>query len=366
MGLSPSTADAGLDAISRDDCGDVNQALARVDSSAYSIRTTLSGRIGHGTSAPSTSLSLSLADEWSGWSSDSGSDSGRNAEHARGRADSALSDWEELPSGPLNEYAFPSFKPLLAACQEYASQSNGRFLGSSFDDEEYDECEGVNTSRFGDLTGGRAAVAAVRCFSRRMKAGDPELEKEIQFAFHIVIAESVRSAMVAAFKELDLWPPLPTPAGVREEDTCFDDLSAPIRVIAQRAWNDEARRKWDAAIGGGGGVGYARQRAVTASFLVDFAYENGAVLPPPMAEPMALLSEFCARVRAWESEQNSADSSTNDSSALIAFVSSLVRSFTSGTYSTLVAITNVIGANTEPAAASGEDNNKSLTPDVTS
>merc|ERR1712129_197171 len=71
--------------------------------------------------------------------------------------------------------------------------------------------------------------------------------KELERAFSVVMEESVRNAMVSAFQRLDMWPPRPTPAGVCMEDCSYEDVSAPLAVVAQRAYNDELRRARDAA-----------------------------------------------------------------------------------------------------------------------
>merc|ERR1719375_1993474 len=92
------------------------------------------------------------------------------------------------------------------------------------------------------------AAPAISCFADRLRSGERELVEEISRAYDVVMNESVRNAMVAAFRELGLWPPSPTPAGVGASDCDFEDLSAPIPVIAQRIYNDEARRRDEASL----------------------------------------------------------------------------------------------------------------------
>merc|ERR1719375_445297 len=99
------------------------------------------------------------------------------------------------------------------------------------------------------------AAPAISCFADRLRAGERELVEEMSRAYDVVMNESVRNAMVAAFRELGLWPPSPAPEGVADDDCDFEDLAAPIPVIAQRIYNDEAHRRRDLDLNGGSGCG---------------------------------------------------------------------------------------------------------------
>ncbi|CAK0870764.1 unnamed protein product [Prorocentrum cordatum] len=98
--------------------------------------------------------------------------------------------------------------------------------------------------------------------------------EELEKASRMVMSESVRRGVVATAQNLCMWPPDPPPASVAEGDCSYEDTSAPMDAIAQRAWNDESQR---ARRGGAEGL---ERRVLTASYLVDFATRAGAPLPP--------------------------------------------------------------------------------------
>ncbi|CAE8589284.1 unnamed protein product, partial [Polarella glacialis] len=206
--------------------------------------------------------------------------------------------------GPLDEGAFPRFAPFLAASQAYASLSGCRFKSDSFCC--LSEPALLNALEPKEASGNpeqqaarRAAEPAVRAFAERLRKSEAPLLEELTRALDMVMFESVRNAMIAAFREVDLWPPSPRPDGVGPEDFDYEDLTAAIPVIAQRTWNEEAKRRQDAAEGGGGGAGHLFKRAVTASFLVDFAHEVGAPMPPAPESHLVVLREFSVCMDAW-------------------------------------------------------------------
>lgn len=222
----------------------------------------------------------------------------------------------------LDEEAFPCFAELLCASQAYASHSGCRFRSSDFSDlpaedsAEVAELQQTSRSKKAAETGESGEVAVdhrlaarlraapmVARFAERLRAGERELVEEMAHAYDVVMNESVRNAMVAAFRELGLWPPLPAPAGIGESDCDLEDLTAPIPVIAQRAYNDEAMRRREAALGCGTVI--SRRRATTASYLVDFVYETGVELTFASSSDhhVALLQTFGKRVDEWESSE---------------------------------------------------------------
>jgi hypothetical protein len=210
----------------------------------------------------------------------------------------------------LDEEAFPCFAPLIAASQDYASQSGCRFRGDDFPDAATAEevvATGAITLEAASLQSHATKLAPIVAdFTARLMVREPGLVEEMDCAYDIVMMESVRNAMVAAFREVDLWPPSPSPPGIAEDDWNFEDLSAPIPAIAQRAFNDEARRNRDAAGGGGAGFGNLFRKATTASYLVDFAYEVGAQLPTGSSDSrhVAMLQEFGERLEKWQNERD--------------------------------------------------------------
>ena len=62
----------------------------------------------------------------------------------------------------------------------------------------------------------------MQAFASRLRQGDPELAEEHERAFRVVMVEGVRNAMMAAIQRLELWPPLPTPRGIEEDDCCYE------------------------------------------------------------------------------------------------------------------------------------------------
>lgn len=267
---------------------------------------------------------------------------------------------------PLDEGAFPHFAPLLAASQDYASLSGCRFLSSSFADlpiaAEHGEISASGDAEEIPAVGVPAAVsdgthaadgmqkepvggdakspnAAADCirgacgdseagwlaaklrarfavchFAQRLQEKEPGLVKDTERAFQVVMAESVRNAMIAAFRKLELWPPPPasSPASPRvceadancgDDDNYGDDLqqydlAAPIPEIANRVWRDEERRLQ--MVDHNGSVNYPLRRAVTASYVVDFAHGVGFLLPPAPEKLLTLLARFHTRLEEYE------------------------------------------------------------------
>eukprot|EP00927_Polykrikos_kofoidii_P033693 TRINITY_DN28511_c0_g1_i2.p1 TRINITY_DN28511_c0_g1~~TRINITY_DN28511_c0_g1_i2.p1 ORF type:complete len:328 (+),score=80.06 TRINITY_DN28511_c0_g1_i2:280-1263(+) len=262
------------------------------------------------------------------------------------------SDELNLADPCLDASAFAAFAPLLASCEDYARLSGCRFTCSSFDGlgswhrdggldgsqstatPSEEVVEGESASR-GDATSveaeaavetpGRegfsqashvASIAAlisskqdyawlvaklraapqVRAYLSRLRSTtlEPELAKELEVATQIAADESLRKSMVATCRNLELWPPNPPPPGVDEDDCRFDDVGAAVPVVAQRLFNDEARRRREAA------KGLQNRQAETAAFLLNFAAEAGVELPPVPEFYSRRIVEFATRAAAWE------------------------------------------------------------------
>lgn len=210
----------------------------------------------------------------------------------------------------LDEGAFRSFAPLVAASQDYAHHSGCRFRSSSFDGiheapgdaKEPPLVEEVRGKDPGPLLAAKLRAApAVRRFATRLQAGEPALVEDFHRAFHVVMEESVRNSMVAAFRRLDLWPPLPAPPEVLDDDCSYEDISAPIPVLAQRTYNDELRRNRE--VSEDGCPNQLLRRAMTAAFLVDFAHETGTAVPPMLESQQARFEEFATRVAELEAQK---------------------------------------------------------------
>jgi len=246
---------------------------------------------------------------------------------ADGEADEAHLGGRSRKTRILDEEAFQNFAPLLAASQDYAMHSGCRFRSDSFSELPTDEVTsraaflsaeaaarrelsrvGVNVpgphqdraSESARLVAKLRAAPTVRRFAERVRAGEPALRKELELALRTVMLESVRNAMIAAFRELEMWPPTPTPAGVDKDDCRYEDLSAALPELAQRAYNDAARREQDVSEEG---VARVFRRAMTASYICDFGHAAGADLPPVPEAISTFLLEFQQRVTAWETEQ---------------------------------------------------------------
>lgn len=230
--------------------------------------------------------------------------------------------WEELCHGAnqpsesltegLDESSFRHFAPLLHASQEYALHTGCRFrVGNDNGIDNLAAFDGIDNlaaalaevagcSIEGDPsippTGSQLAakvhaMPTIKKFAERLKTGEPELLEEVDKAFRIIVAESARNMMIATVKGLGLFPPSPAPAGISEEDCCFEDASAPMPVIAQRLYNDYVRRERDEC----SHKRRLQRRSLTAAFLVDFAYEAGVTLPTIPETYQTLLQEFASR-----------------------------------------------------------------------
>jgi len=129
------------------------------------------------------------------------------------------------------------------------------------------------------------------------------LWKKMERAHRIVMSESVRNAMIGMFQALEMFPPAPPPAGIEDDDCAFEDVSAPLPVIAQRLYNDQARRLSDTT----GGPGRLERRAMTAAFIIDFTDEVGVKLPPMPETQASMLKEFVERTNEFAEQKPGSD-----------------------------------------------------------
>jgi len=215
--------------------------------------------------------------------------------------------------GALDKTAFKRFAPLLAASQHYASHSGCRFRSLSFHGiprrpQNTAEPVEVGSARSRDsgprLAAKIEAAPLVDEFAARLHTAEPGLIEDMERAYRIVMAESVRNAMIGMFQALEMFPPSPPPAGVEDDDCSFEDVSAPLPVIAQRLYNDQARRVSDTT----GGPGRLERRAMTAAFIVDFTDEAGVKLPPMPETQASMLKEFAERTNEFAKQQSGSDS----------------------------------------------------------
>lgn len=213
----------------------------------------------------------------------------------------------------LDEEAFRHFAPLLAASQEYATTSGCRFRNGDFDgipEVAFDngaassDAVKVGPQRGGDsalqLAAKLRAAPTIKEFRQRLRGGEALLREELDRAFHIVMAESVRNAMMGMFQALEMFPPSPAPRDVPDDDCAYEDVTAPLPDIAQRLYNDQARRVMDTT----GGPSRLEGRALTAGFIVDFADAAGVALPETPATQLAMLEELAKRTAEVTSRQD--------------------------------------------------------------
>lgn len=212
----------------------------------------------------------------------------------------------------LDQEVFKTFWPLLDESRDYARLSGCRFRSRSFDGVGGDqpaadilETTAVAARRASsDDTDDRWADAKARAaptvyqFARRLRAGEAPLVEELDKAFRIMMAESVRSAMIATCRLLDLWPPPPAQAVVSDDDCAFEDISAPLLVIAQRLWNDDRRRLRLTPCEGDPDP--MRRRAMMATYIVEFANAAGAAMPGTPGMYDRMLIEFRVKAAEWE------------------------------------------------------------------
>lgn len=211
----------------------------------------------------------------------------------------------EALSVRLDQEAFRNFWPLLDESRDYARMSGCRFRSRSFDGlRRCDDRAAVPGRGQSDDTDDQLAVARARAapavyrFTQRLQAGEAALLEELDKAFRIVMAESVRGAMIAQCQLLEIWPPSAAPPGVADDDCAFEDVSAQIPVIAQRLYNDENRRHCMTTRHSD--VDPMRRRALMASFIVDFAVAAGAPLPELPDTFDMMLRDFKAQALEWE------------------------------------------------------------------
>ncbi|CAK0870763.1 unnamed protein product [Prorocentrum cordatum] len=167
---------------------------------------------------------------------------------AAGQAAPAAADVAEVRDeaaepGCLDLRAFPRFAPLLASTQEYAQLTGCRFqsdslcsLSSFLLSADLSTGSGEPQSQRAELLAAkRRAAPTVLEFTERLKLGEEGLMEELEKASRMVMSESVRRGVVATAQNLCMWPPDPPPASVAEGDCSYEDTSAPMDAIAQRA-----------------------------------------------------------------------------------------------------------------------------------
>eukprot|EP00929_Paragymnodinium_shiwhaense_P009593 TRINITY_DN113805_c0_g1_i1.p1 TRINITY_DN113805_c0_g1~~TRINITY_DN113805_c0_g1_i1.p1 ORF type:complete len:706 (-),score=201.11 TRINITY_DN113805_c0_g1_i1:229-2346(-) len=176
----------------------------------------------------------------------------------------------------LDEESFPLFRELLVASQDYAELSGCRFRGDCFDLAQRDDaCFAEELARRvvapdAEKAAIMKARPVVQKYMELLRADDEGLHAELERARQFVFRETLRVSIKVTCQRLELWPPRPAPESVDENDFSYEDLSEPLDIIAQRAFNyDDKMEKGD------DGLCFIHRRTMTASYLVDFASEIG-------------------------------------------------------------------------------------------
>lgn len=210
----------------------------------------------------------------------------------------------QTESVKIDQESFRSFWPLLDESRDYARLSGCRFRSRSFEgvggpDADFPTEEVSPPDNEENRLARERAAPAVYSFARRLRSGEPSLLQELERAYHIVMAESVRSAMIATCKLMELWPPTPTPPNIALYYDCnFKDFSADVPTIAQRLYNDEERRRSLAARRGE--LDPVKRQAMMATFIVEFATAAGVSLPDVTAPYDEELQRFQDSASSWE------------------------------------------------------------------
>jgi len=199
---------------------------------------------------------------------------------------------------PLDETFYPSFTPLIRACQAYARLSGCRFSIAAFEGIECDATtripvvSSVRAHDSGPLLSAKLRAAPmVNAFAQRLRSQEPTLLEDLTRAFHFVMKETARNSMIATCKAADFFPPSPAPSSVHSQDCHWDEVGlASAPVIAQRLYNDEKHRLLDDE---------ALVRAKTASFVVEFADELGVKLPALPEARTDMLQQFQQDLASW-------------------------------------------------------------------
>jgi hypothetical protein len=203
----------------------------------------------------------------------------------------------EAGRGFNEEQPFEHFGPLLQVCADYALHTGFRFRSRDFRNLEALQAELVRLppeearAEEANFAARMRAKPMVCHFAARLRAGDCWLDGELEHAMRVQLLEGARNAMICTCRELGLFPPSCQDV---DDGASFEDVSAPLEVIAQRLYSEGKRNS-------------TCNSAKTSSFLADFATEEGAVLPEKMSEGyQALMHEFSARVSEWKQQQQKA------------------------------------------------------------
>lgn len=210
----------------------------------------------------------------------------------------------------LDEDAFPRFAPLLAASQRYMAFRKFRFQHCDFDSLPDPASAGI-VNQESMLAASLEAAPFVAHFEKLLNSAvlahdraTPEqqaLLDELGRAAHIEHGETVRKNMISRCKGLCMFPPTGCLPVVESNDCCYQDVSSPFPVIAQRLYNEERMSNQHVQ----GYMHPFRRRVLTAFFIVDFAQGVGVAVPEmPQLSGRFMLAEFEKRVSEWQARDD--------------------------------------------------------------
>jgi len=197
----------------------------------------------------------------------------------------------------LDERSFPQFASLLQVSQKFASRHGCRFQPIRSEVGAREEYDGEAAHLVAD--------PVFRDYMARLKPADGTvgavlLMEELHHAQRILVAESARKIMVSTCKELDLFPPSPSPSGVAHTDCRYEEEGTVLEV-AMRLYNDQAARLAEESEHGVSSM-YFKVR--TASFLLDVAEVAGVPLPPVPALCHESVEKFRSRAQEWKDKED--------------------------------------------------------------
>lgn len=227
--------------------------------------------------------------------------------------------------------AFPEWRDLLAMCDEYASLTGWRFVKQDFMNmgmAAHDDMDKIRAARERAMPVALEYAHRIAAIIEATKAGaEPtRLLTEFDACQRLVASEAVYNSVCATLTAVGLGdfgggivassrksPPLPPPPppppangsadGAADEDDpeecAYQDMSQPIEVIARRLRAYQRKVLSSTAF-----ADERQQRALHASFIVEFGLEHGL---PERRDPTseATLKEFLERLREWEGGKQS-------------------------------------------------------------
>lgn len=168
---------------------------------------------------------------------------------------------------------FPSFRPLLEECEDYARTSGGRFIPQDFESKLVGNNEAL-----------RRAFPVVEHFANQC-LDDAQVKLEFEQAFRLSVAVGVRNAVRATCVQLGLWKPAASGQfGWQEE-------GIPLQEVAGRMYNfyqtiNEEDQHTE------------HVRALTASFISDFGSSMG-LGKVPCPEQEMIMGDFIQKVATY-------------------------------------------------------------------